>query len=214
MAHEVNNSLDTMQNCLHLLDGQVKPDAEATYELLRTEAARLTRMVREILGLYRQAQPAGGADFNAIVVQTLRTQHARLHSGNIKVTTRLMSVPRLPVPPAQLRMVASNLIVNAADAMPAGGKLRIETRLRKGKVLLRLTDTGIGIPRALESRIFQPFVTSKAGRGAGLGLWIVDQIVSHHRGVVRALPHLGGGSIFEVELPAPTMPSKQARAMS
>ncbi|MGH9600849.1 MAG: sensor histidine kinase [Terriglobales bacterium] len=203
MAHEVNNSLDTMQNCLHLLSGQVRPKAAHSYELLRSEAARLTRLVREILGLYRSPQSTVPADLNAVVTQTLRTLQPRLRAGKIQVATALGKVPRTAVSPAQLRMVVSNLVVNAVDAMPGGGKLRVETRAAgKQHVRLRVTDTGMGIPLEMKSRMFQPFVTSKGERGTGLGLWIVSQIVSHHKGSIRALPRKGGGTVFDVELPA------------
>ncbi|MGH9531156.1 MAG: sensor histidine kinase [Terriglobales bacterium] len=203
MAHEVNNSLDTMQNCLHLLDGRVQPGASPAYDLLRTEAARLTRLVREILGLYRSPHSAATADFNAVVTQTLRTLQPRSRAGKIQVTTALGKVPRTAVSPTQLRMVVSNLVVNAADAMLGGGKLRVETRAAGGqRVRLRVADTGVGIPEEVKSKMFQPFVTGKGERGTGLGLWIVSQIVSHHKGSVRAQPRKGGGTVFEVELPA------------
>ncbi len=202
MAHEVNNSLDTMQNCLHLLDRRVHPAGEEAYQLLRTEAARLTRLVREILGLYRGPRSRGPADLNSVVTQTVHSLQPRLRGGKVRVSMSLGKVPRIAVSPAQLRMVASNLIVNAADAMPEGGKLRVETRLLKGnrRVCLRVSDTGVGIAPELKSRIFQPFVTSKGTRGTGLGLWIVAQIAAQHGGGVRALPRKGRGTTFEVEL--------------
>lgn len=200
MAHEVNNSLDTMQNCLHLLDRRVHPAGEEAYQLLRTEAARLTRLVREILGLYRGPQSSRPADLNAVVTQAVQSLQPRLRDGKVRASTSLSPLPRIAVSAAQLRMVVSNLIVNAADAMPEGGKLQVETRWlkRNGRVCLRVADTGVGIPAELKSRIFQPFVTSKGGRGTGLGLWIVAQIVNHYGGRIRALPRKGGGSIFEV----------------
>lgn len=210
MAHEVNNSLDILQNCIHLLAGRVRPSGKVAYELLRTEAARLNRLVREILGLYRGPQSTSPTDLNAVVTGTLHALQPRLRAGNVQVATALGKLPRLAIPPAQLRMVVTNLIVNAADAMPGGGKLRVETRaLPQRRVQLRVSDTGAGISPALRSRIFQPFVTSKGDGGTGLGLWIVAQIVSQHGGRVRALLRKGVGSIFEVEFPA-----KKPRAKS
>lgn len=203
MAHEVNNSLDTMQNCLHLLSRQVRPRAAPAYDLLRTEAARLARLVREILGLYRSPQPDAPADLNAVVSESLRALQPRLRRSSLRLTTKLGRLPRILAPRAQLRQVVSNLVVNAADAMTSGGTLRVETRaLLRRRVRLRVADTGTGIPPGLKSRIFQPFVTSKGERGTGLGLWIVAQIVAHHGGRVRALPRRGGGTVMEVELPA------------
>lgn len=202
LAHEVNNSLDTIQNCLHLLSGKVQTRGAPAYELLRTEAARLGRLVREILGLYRNSQPAVPSDLNAAVREALHAFQPRLRRSKIRVTSSLARLPRVVASPVLLRLLASNLIANAADAMPAGGKLRVETRwLPSRRARLRVADTGTGIPPKLASRIFQPFVTSKGDRGTGLGLWIVAQIAAHHRGRVRALPRRGGGTVLEVELP-------------
>ena len=191
MAHEVNNSLDTMQNCLHLLDRRVHPVGEEAYQLLRTEAARLTRLVREILGLYRGPQSSRPTDFNTVVTQTVQSLQPRLHDGKVHVSTSMDRLPRISVSPVQLRMVVSNLIVNAADAMPEGGKLRIETRQLKSKshVCLRVVDAGV-----------------------------VAQIVAHNGGRIRALPRKGGGSIFEVEFPlrepAPKRRARKVRTKS
>ncbi|MCI0355824.1 MAG: HAMP domain-containing histidine kinase, partial [Acidobacteria bacterium] len=195
-----NNSLDTMQNCLHLLSGQVQARGAPVYELLLTEAARLSRLVREILGLYRSPRPSAPADFNAVVTQTLRALEPRLRK--VRLITALGKLPPVAVSSAQLRTVLSNLVLNAADAMPGGGKLRVETRVgRNRRIRLRVSDTGSGIPPELRPKIFQAFVTSKGDRSTGLGLWMVAQIVSHHGGRVLALPRRGRGTIFEVELP-------------
>jgi len=203
LAHEVNNSLDTMQNCLHLISGKVKPQGAPAYELLRTETARLGRLVREILGLSSSPQPASASDLNAAVSETLRALQPRLRRAQVAVTRSRGPRVRVAASSVELQLLVPNLVANAADAMPGGGKLRIETRVlpRRG-VRLRVADTGTGIPAALASRIFQPFVSSKGDRGTGLGLWIVAQIAAQHGGRVRALPRRGGGTVMEVELPA------------
>jgi signal transduction histidine kinase len=192
-----------MQNCLHLISGKVKPQGAPAYELLRTEAARLGRLVREILGLYRSPQPAPASDLNAAVSETLRALQPRLRRAQVAVTRSRGPRVRVAASSVELQLLVSNLVANAADAMPGGGKLRIETRvLPRRRVRLRVADTGTGIPAALASRIFQPFVSSKGERGTGLGLWIVAQIAAHHGGRVCALPRKGGGTVMEVELPA------------
>ncbi len=217
LAHEVNNSLDTIHNCLHLLSGRVRTRGAPAYELLRAEAARLGRLVREILGLYRNAPPAAPTDLNAAVREALHALQPRLRRAKVRVTNSAGKLPRVLASPVLLRLLVSNLITNAAAAMPAGGKLRVETRrlpasrrpaspagrrlAHTTRVRLRVADTGTGIPPRVAARIFQPFVTSKGERGTGLGLWIVAQIVTHHGGRVRALPRPGRGTVMEVELP-------------
>jgi len=203
LAHEVNNSLDTIQNCVHLLSGKVQTRGAPAYKLLCAETARLGRLVREILGLYRHSQPAAPSDLNAAVTEALHALQPRLRRSKIRVTTSLARLPRVVASPVLLRLLASNLMANAADAMPAGGKLRVETRLLPSRrARLRVADTGTGIPPKLAPRIFQPFVTSKGERGTGLGLWIVAQIAAQHGGRVRALARRGGGTVMEVELRA------------
>ncbi len=202
LAHEVNNSLETMQNCLYLLAGKVQTRGAPAYELLRAETAGLARLVHEILGLARNSQPARPSDLNAAVSEALHTLQPRLRRAKVRVTMSTRHLPRLVASPVLLRLLVSNLISNAADAMPAGGKLRVETRrLPKRRARLRVADTGAGIPSQVARKIFQPFVTSKGERGTGLGLWIVAQIAAHYGGSVRALPRRGGGTIMEVELP-------------
>ncbi len=203
LAHEVNNSLDTMRNCLHLLSGRVQPGGAPAYELLHAETARLARLVREILGLYRNTQSASPADLNAAVRDALGALQPRLRQAKVRATHSAGKLPRVLASPVLLRLLVSNLVTNAADAMPEGGKLQIETRLLPSRrARLRVADTGSGIPAKLAARIFRPFVSSKGERGTGLGLWMVAQIAAQHGGRVRALPRRGGGTVMEVELPA------------
>jgi signal transduction histidine kinase len=98
-----------------------------------------------------------------------------------------------------------NLLTNAMDATPAGGKIRVCSRVREGGdgVELEVRDTGRGIPAAQHRQIFEPFFSTKGpGRGLGLGLFISAQIVREHRGVIEVVSREGEGSVFRVVLPS------------
>ena len=98
----------------------------------------------------------------------------------------------------KIKQVLLNLIRNAAEAMPSGGKITIEVRATDNAVLLDITDTGIGIP--LDMDVFEPFVTTKK-EGTGIGLVIVRQIVTAHGGKISYRSRPGEGTRFRIELP-------------
>ena len=103
----------------------------------------------------------------------------------------------------QIRQVLSNLVINAKDAMPNGGKLRIRSRHIPGEddlhgwVRILIADTGSGIPPEMIRSIFEPFVTTKGERGTGLGLWIVKGIIQNHAGKLSVRSRLGQRHDFQ-----------------
>ena len=101
----------------------------------------------------------------------------------------------------QLEQVFLNLILNAQDSMPGGGKLNIETGMEADSVYVHFGDTGVGIPAETLPRIFEPYFTNKADRGTGLGLAICQRIVTQHGGKIAVSSVPDEGSIFTVHLP-------------
>jgi signal transduction histidine kinase len=107
----------------------------------------------------------------------------------------------------QIRQVLSNLVINARDAMPNGGRLRIRSRHIPGYddlhgwVRILIGDTGSGIPPEMIRSIFEPFVTTKGERGTGLGLWIVKGIIQNHAGKLSVKSRVGRGTTFKIDLP-------------
>jgi signal transduction histidine kinase len=107
----------------------------------------------------------------------------------------------------QIRQVLSNLVINAKDAMPEGGKLWIRTRHiprhrdLRGWVRILIADTGIGIEPEMLRAMFEPFVTNKGEKGTGLGLWIVKGIIENHAGKLAVRSRVGQGTVFRVDLP-------------
>ncbi|MGI9103628.1 MAG: ATP-binding protein [Terriglobales bacterium] len=207
IAHEVNNPMEAIKNAIYLLDGQVKPKAEPIYSVLRNETERVARIVRQMLGLYRNTDQVGSMDVNAVVEDTITLFSRQLERSAIRVRTDLHKLPPVVGSADQFRQVLSNLVVNARDSMSKGGDLVVRTRHVPspdgvhGWVKILIADTGSGIPRDLLQTMFEPFVSTKGEKGTGLGLWIVKGIVENHGGKLRVRSQEGRGTAFKVELP-------------
>ena len=207
IAHEVNNPMEAIKNCIFLLTDSIKPEAAPVYDILKAETERVARIVRQMLGLYRTTQQVGNVEVNSVIEDTLLLFARQLERAGVRVVSELA-----PLPPAlgsadQLRQVVSNLIVNAKDSMGPGGVLHIRTRLARKdplKEVIRVVvaDTGSGISRQILLTMFEPFVTTKGERGTGLGLWIVKGIIENHGGKLRVRSKVGGGTVFSFDLPA------------
>ena len=101
----------------------------------------------------------------------------------------------------ELREAVTNLVLNAVDAMPQGGSIRVQTQEEGGRAVLRVSDTGTGMSEEVRKRVFDPFFTTKPfGQGTGLGLALVYGIVERHKGEIRVLSQPGQGTTFEIEL--------------
>ena len=209
IAHEVNNPMEAIKNAIYLLNDSVKADAQPVYDILKSETERVARIVRQMLGLYRNNEQVKPVNINLLVEDTLLLLNRQLQRSNVEVSTKLGELPDAVVAADQLRQVLSNLVINAKDSMPDGGRLQIRTRHVRhskeyplGSIRLLVADTGTGIPPELRKTIFEPFVTTKGEKGTGLGLWIVRGIIGNHGGKISVKSKAGKGTIFKIELPA------------
>jgi signal transduction histidine kinase len=206
IAHEVNNPLEAIKNCIFLLQNSVGNEAQPVYAILKSETERVARIVRQMLGLYRNTEQLAHMDVNAVVEDTLMLFSRQLERSGVKIDKRLKDVPQSMGSADQLRQVLSNLVVNAKDSITSGeGTLRIRTKMHTDGVSewiqIVIADTGCGIPREMLKTMFEPFVTTKGERGTGLGLWIVKGIIENHGGRLRVHSKLGKGTVFKIELP-------------
>lgn len=208
IAHEVNNPLEAIKNCIYLLSGGVQPDREQVFQILKSETERVARIVRQMLGLYRNTEAVGTVDVNTVLEDTLLLFSRQLERSGVKLITELGKLPPATGSADQLRQVFSNLVVNSRDAMtPGGGQLRVRSHLVSpergvhGWIRIVIADTGSGISRAMLPTVFEPFVTSKGEKGTGLGLWIVKGIIENHGGRIRARSRLDKGTVFRIDLP-------------
>jgi signal transduction histidine kinase len=207
IAHEVNNPMEAIKNAIYLLAGAVPENAVPVYNILKSETERVARIVRQMLGLYRNTEQVKPVNVNTIIEDTLLLLNRQLQRANVELRSELETLPDAVIAADQIRQVLSNLVINAKDAMPNGGRLRLRTRHIPGAddlhgwVRILIADTGTGIPPELLRTIFEPFVTTKGEKGTGLGLWIVKGIIQNHAGKLSVKSKLGRGTVFKIDLP-------------
>ncbi len=205
VVHEINNPLHILQAYMDYLDSQLEADA-ATAELLGPMRNALDSISRLTAQLRDFSRPAAAerlpVDINNALLQVLRLAGKELMHSRVQVRQALASnLPPVLGDRHQLEQVFLNLILNARDAMPEGGQLRIETMAQADTVRIRFIDTGTGIDADNLARIFEPYFTTKADRGTGLGLAISQRIIRQHGGRITVTSQKGKGTTFTLELP-------------
>ena len=223
IAHEINNPLEAVQNALYLLQKELGADANNRQylDIASRETQRMSRILRQMLGFYRQQEVMGEIDLNALVEEAGALVAKRLRERGVQIATQLdPALPRIRAAADQLKQVLLNLLLNAADSMPRGGTITVATQAGAGAetelfgrdaVQVQVRDTGDGIPDELIAQIFEPFFSTKPGKGTGLGLWVSQGIVQSHGGTMRVRSRLGRGTTFMITLPVQGPPS-DARA--
>ncbi|HEY6249096.1 MAG TPA: ATP-binding protein [Candidatus Angelobacter sp.] len=207
IAHEVNNPMEAIKNAIYLLAGSMPESASPVYNILKSETERVARIVRQMLGLYRNTEQVKPVSVNVIIEDTLLLLNRQLQRCNVEVESDLGVLPDAVIAADQMRQVLSNLVINSKDAMPNGGKLIIRSRHvpnpdgLHGWVRIMIADTGAGIPPEMIRSIFEPFVTTKGEKGTGLGLWIVKGIIQNHGGKLSVKSKPGEGTVFKIDLP-------------
>jgi signal transduction histidine kinase len=213
MAHDFNNSLCGVLGFLELAlaDRQLSASGRAFLESARTSALDAAHTVKRVQDFARNRRPGTDSrplDVNALVAETLELtrhrwqglQQVRDRPIKVEVDARATRLVRGCAP--ELREVLTNLVFNAADAMPQGGTLTVRTWSTDSEVFLAVADTGVGIPEGVRRRLFEPFFSTKGDRGTGLGLSVSFGIVGRHRGRIEVDSAVGRGSTFTVRLPA------------
>jgi len=204
IAHEVNNPLQAVQNCLHLAGREDLPQEKRAeyFDLARTELERLILTVRRMLDFYRPgATSQEDVDLAEMLQYILNLMSKQLSESNVKIVVDFLgTIPTIKAVGSQIQQVFINLILNAMDAMLEGGILNITTRPIKGGVEVIFQDNGRGIPREKQENIFEPFFSTKDG-GTGLGLTVSYNIVTAHGGTLELLPERGPGACFRIFLP-------------
>jgi two-component system NtrC family sensor kinase len=215
VAHELNNPLQGIVAYSHLLRERKGHNggngSDAWVEKIVTQADRCTAIVRGLLDFARPRTPVKKPTAVKALVEgcvSLVEDQALFH--NIEVVRHFgADVPDVVVDPSLMQQVFMNLIINAAEAMPEGGRLAVTTRVdpTDGMVEVEIADTGRGIAQADLDRIFDPFFTTKAvGHGTGLGLAISFGIVKEHHGTISVESEVGKGTTFNVSLPLRDQP--------
>ena len=211
VAHEFNNILTTLINYAKL--GIRSPGDDATrtqaLEKILKGSQRAAVIINSMLGFARNSSTLREpTDVARLVEEVLVLTDKDLRKHQIQIETKIIDRPKALVVPAQIEQILLNLIINARQAMPHGGRLRLEVRAnrRMHMVEIKIADSGIGIQPERLRMIFEPFYTTKepdehGHGGTGLGLSVCRQIIEQHQGRIRVESVVGKGSTFTVKLP-------------
>jgi PAS domain S-box-containing protein len=207
IAHEVNNPLQTVIGCLGLVDEELAAggDASPYLEVARAELRRAAQTVAQLRDLARPSRIEDRqlVDLNDLVEQVLMLTRKACENQAVEVRWEGGDDLRpVPLVPEQMHQVLLNLVLNAVEAMPSGGRLTLSTTWSDEPAGARLvvSDSGVGMPSDVAARVFEPFYTTKA-EGLGLGLYVTRTIVEQHGGQINVQSTLGKGTAFEVWLP-------------
>jgi iron only hydrogenase large subunit-like protein/nitrogen-specific signal transduction histidine kinase len=210
IAHEVNNPLAGVLVYIQLLNKKISGDnisKETTLNYLckmDSEVSRSTKLIRNLLDFARQSPPAlRMVDINEVVSHALELAAHSAELQNILVVKELNpSLPKVMADFDQLQQVCTNLILNAIQAMPDGGRLTLHTSTDDSQVRIELQDTGCGISPDDMRKLFTPFFTTKGkGKGVGLGLAVAYGIIQRHQGRIEVQSKEGEGTSFTIYLP-------------
>ena len=204
LAHEIQNPLAGVKGALEIIVSRVAhgtPEAEFG-EIGGKELARLEGLVSEFLTYARPHDPAlRPSDVHEIVERVAALLRPQAEGKGVTLVFERPAVfPPLSLDPEQITQVIFNVVLNAIQATPAGGHVRIREHTESAWGVIAVVDEGPGIAPEHALRLFDPFFTTKP-RGTGLGLAISQRIVTAHRGTIEALPGSPSGSIFRIRLP-------------
>ena len=204
VAHEVRNPLGIIKNSAQILRGSSLGEArrKEILNFIVEESDRINKVIDNFLQFARSPKmKKEKIEINSVIDRTVRLVGDTLAKNKIEVekdyTDLIFSVH---ADPSQLQQLFLNLILNAIEAMPHGGKLEISTRLEDHGVRIIFADTGGGIPKGLKKKIFEPFYTTRK-HGTGLGLAIAHKIVENHGGRIEVESEVEKGSTFNIWLP-------------
>jgi two-component system NtrC family sensor kinase len=204
IAHEINNPLQGVQNCLHLiLHRNLNANKRQQYlTMAEGEVKRLIDTVQGMLDFYRPSpNQHHTTDIHQAIEDVLTLAGKRIERGRVQIVRAYD--PAMPVINAaenQLKQVFLNLVINAVEAMPEGGDLEIQTSVDREWLSVVFQDHGVGLSRQARMHLFEPFYTTKS-KGTGLGLSISYGIVEQHGGTIEVESQKGRGTRFIVKLP-------------
>jgi signal transduction histidine kinase len=210
VAHEINNPLESVTNLLYLV--RECPDRAAEFlDMADKEVHRIAEVAQQMLGFVHEPSLPASLSVADNIDQVLQLYLNKLSGKQIRVDKQFDGDPQIRGFAGELRQLFSNLILNAVDAMDTGGRLVIHVARahawangQRPGVRVTVADNGSGIQPSHMPRIFEPFYTTKANLGTGLGLWVSQAIVQKHGGSIRvrsrSMPG-ASGTVFSVFLP-------------
>jgi len=215
IAHEINNPLEAITNLLFLLRNycELADPALGYVVMAEHEARRISEITQQTLRFYRQSTLPARANMSELLDSVLTLYHGRLSTLNIQVERDYDATMDLFCFAGEVRQVFANLVANAIDATPEGGRLMVRARHSRNwrdpeqtGVRFVIADTGLGMEPEVCARAFEPFFTTKEVTGTGLGLWVSQEIIVKSRGLVHvrsrtAREGASPGTVFQIFLP-------------
>ena len=206
VAHEINNPLDVLNNIFYLLKQQ--PLSEASGALVQQgelEVKCIAEITNATLRYSRSSAQPARTSLRDILDNVLAMHSGRIRSRKVLVEKRYRKEGNVIARAGELRQVFANLIGNALDALPAGGRLRVSvTGGGSNGFFVAIADRGTGMSPAVREKIFEPFFTTKGASGTGLGLWIARDIVRNRGGTIRVRSYTQpgrSGTVFMLWIP-------------
>jgi two-component system, sporulation sensor kinase E len=211
VAHEIKNPLGSIGIHLELMKKEMSGKRQIetrkvmeNLKIIKEEVDRLNRIVVDFLFTVRPMNAElSYYDLNRVVQELLEFMRFELAEAGITLETELMKPsPQILMDERYMKQAVLNLLKNAIAAMPAGGKLRVQTLHRGNEVALKISDTGEGIPEENMDKIFEPYFTTR-DFGSGLGLTLVYKIVKEHLGDIEINSKVGEGTTIALSFPIP-----------
>lgn len=212
IAHEINNPLEAVTNLLYLIESEsISKETRKYVRMAQQELSRVATITTQTLRFHRQSTKAKTASLSQILEDMLTLFHGRMVNAGISLETQYRDAMPVLCYESDVRQVFTNLLSNAMDATPAGGKIIVRvsnaTDWRTGGpgVRVSIADTGHGMSAQTRKQIFDPFFTTKGTTGTGLGLWVSAEILEKHRARISVRSRQeqpGRGTVFSILFPA------------
>jgi signal transduction histidine kinase len=202
VAHEINNPLGGMFNCVQMLEekGESEEFRKRYYKLLRDGLDRIENTVGKLLWMSRKEdRKPGVVEIKKALKDTYGFIEYKMKKNNISYSENVEDNTSVVIDPRDLQQVMINLMINAVHSMKDGGTLNVNAYRGNSKVVLEVSDTGEGIDEENLNKIFDPFYTTKQpGEGTGLGLWLIYEIVNNYDGEISVRSEKDKGSTFTI----------------
>lgn len=212
-VHEIKNPLESLLSLLYLMEGDpgLSPTTRGYLKTAQGEVGRIAQIAHSAMQQFRNREVLVGTDVSDLLASVLKFYEPKLRTGHISVSTRSCADAKINIFPNLMREVLSNLILNAIAAMPNGGTVwtrvtfaREPTGECRSGMRITIADNGIGISPEDLSRVREPFFTTKGADGSGMGLAVVQEIISRHSGTLKIHSSVvpgHTGSVFSIFIP-------------
>ncbi|MBA7615072.1 Adaptive-response sensory-kinase SasA [subsurface metagenome] len=207
VGHELRNPLGAIKNAAYYVKGKVaqselsqkEPRVMEFLAIVEDEINSSNKIINDLLGFSRVGKPSVSPAQIENVIETALSRTPI--PENIKLAKKLdADLPEIEIDADQVQQVLANMIANAVEAMPEGGKLTIAARGKDECLEVEIADTGCGIPQEVVGKIFDPLFTTRA-KGIGLGLALCKAIIDRHEGYIQVESQVGKGTTFTIKLP-------------